>query len=107
MRFETLYHFSHGAIHLVETRRLDLPADASPADIYQWTLCRDSEVIRLHFVSMSLNPQRRVFGEGSIKFDLKTCEGMLMGEKLELLKQDTMSEKLLSLLTKSLKEKAP
>lgn len=91
----------------METRRTDLPANATPHEIYQWSLVRDEELTRLNFVSMSLNPQQRIFEEGAIRFDLKSCEGVLLGQKIELLRQDSVSEKLEALLSASLKEKGP
>lgn len=102
MRFEVLFHFSHGPVHLVETKRLDLPPKAKPGEIYRWNLVEEDRVRPLRFVSMELRPQRRVFEEGSIVFDLQSCRAQLFGKSFELLRQDTLSEKLRSLLSESL-----
>ncbi len=107
MKFEILFHFSHGVVHVLETRRLDLPESATPGEIYQWFFIRDSEVSALTFGSMELKPQRRFFEEGMIEFDLKSLTGRLCGIDLSLVRQDSASEKLKTSILKALKEKSP
>lgn len=102
MRFEILYHFSHGPVHLVETKRTDLPPGATPAEVYQWMLIEDKSVHRLNFQSMSINPQQRIFLEGAINFDRNSCRGNLLGKTQELTRQDTASETLLKLIREAL-----
>ncbi|MFL5783067.1 MAG: hypothetical protein ACJ76H_00575 [Bacteriovoracaceae bacterium] len=105
MRFDVLFHFSSGPVHLVETKRLDLPASSGPEEIYQWTLIEDKIARPLTFQSMSLNPQKRLFSEGAIQFDLKSCTGQLFGKSLELTKQDSMRDSLKNIIESSLKAK--
>jgi hypothetical protein len=105
MQFDILFHFSSGPIHLVETKRLDLPASAGPAEVYQWSLIDDKVVKPLTFQSMSVNPQRRVFTEGAVQFDLNSCTGKLFDKDLDLTRQDTLRDSLRSLLEESLKTK--
>lgn len=103
MKFDVLFHFSAGPIHLVETKRLDLPSTAGPGEIYRWSLIEEKTVRPLTFVSMSLNPQRRVFEEGMIQFDLRTCTGSLFEKDLQLTRQDSLSESIKKSLEESLK----
>ncbi len=102
MKFEVLYHFSHGMLHLVETKRLDLPPNAGPSEIYRWSLIEDEKVCPLTFNSMSLNPQRRIFTEGLIEFDLLSCRGKILDREIELTRQEKMSERIRKLLEESL-----
>lgn len=102
MKIEVLYHFSHGMIHLVETKRLDLPSTAGPSEIYRWSLVDGDKVWPLTFNSMSLNPQRRFFTEGMIEFDLLSCKGVILGRELELTSQEKMSDRIKNLLEESL-----
>lgn len=94
MRFDILYHFSAGAVHVIETKRLDLPAEAGPDMIYRWSFVSPDGVKPLTFVSMELQPQRRIFKEGWIEFDLNQCEGELFGVRLSLTKQEKISDSL-------------
>ncbi len=103
MKFDVLYHFSHGPVHLIETKRLDLPASAGPSEIYRWNFVEDGTVRALKFVSMNLSPQERTFGEGTIKFDLNSCQGNLFGKDFDLLRHDGLSDRLKMLLSESLK----
>lgn len=103
MRFEILYHFSHGPVHVVETKRTDLPSSATPAEIYQWMLIEDKIVHRLGFQGMSINPQKRIFTEGAIEFDRNSCRGNLLGKSFDLTKQDSVSESLKKLIELSLR----
>lgn len=105
MEFEILYHFSHGPIHLIETKRVDLPASASPGEIYQWHFIEGDEISLLTFEAMSLQPQTRVFFEGTVLLDLHSCRGEINGKKLELTRQDKVSERLSALLKRSLVNK--
>ncbi len=102
MKIEVLYHFSHGPVHLVETKRLDLPASAGPSEIYRWSLVEDGTVRPLKFVSMNLTPQQRVFEEGAIGFDLNSCQGRLFGKDFDLLRHEGLSDRLRDLLMKTL-----
>lgn len=102
MKFEVLYHFSHGMLHLVETKRLDLPASAGPSEVYRWSLIDDDKVRALTFNSMSLNPQRRIFSEGMIEFDLLSCRGKILERELELTRQEKMSDRMKKLLEETL-----
>ncbi|MES2527610.1 MAG: hypothetical protein V4598_11010 [Bdellovibrionota bacterium] len=106
MKFDILYHFSHGTIHLIETKRLDLPASAGPSEVYRWSLVEDGTVRPLKFVSMNLTPQQRIFGEGSITFDLNSCQGKLFGKDFDLLRHEGLSDRLKMLLSESLKERS-
>ncbi len=101
MKFEVLYHFSHGTLHLIETKRLDLPDTAGPSEIYRWSIVDKEKVRGLTFVSMSLNPQQRIFEEGSIRFDLNSCQGKLFDKEIDLIRQDGPSDRLWILLGKS------
>ena len=105
MKFDVLYHFSHGPIHVVETKRTDLPSNATPPEVYQWFYIDDRQVHRLQFESMSLNPQQRIFQEGMIRFDLISCHGRLNGRDLELTRQDKMGSSLRMLIEESLRAK--
>jgi hypothetical protein len=105
VKFEVLYHFSQGPIHLIETKRLDVPVSAGPGEIYQWHFVEDESVSLLHFETMNLKPQTRVFSEGTILLDLNSCRGEIRGKKIELIRQDKMSEKLRSLIRQSLEQK--
>jgi hypothetical protein len=105
MRFEVLYHFSHGPIHLVETKRLDLPPSARPGEIYQWSLIEERKVYSLKFVSMTLVPQKRFFEEGEVEMDLNRCHGKLLNQEIELNRQDTMTDSLRKLIEDSLRTK--
>jgi hypothetical protein len=105
MKFDVLFHFSSGPIHLVETKRTDLPPTAGPGEIYRWSLIEEKSVKPLTFVSMSLNPQRRVFEEGMVQFDLRTCTGRLFEKDLQLVRQDSLSDSIRNLLEVSLKTK--
>lgn len=105
MKFEVLYHFSHGPVHLVETKRTDLPSGSSPAEIYQWSLIEDRVIHLLHFSSMSLAPQRRVFEEGSVEFDFNSCRGRLLGKDLDLTRQETLSDSLRNVIERALRTK--
>lgn len=105
MQFEVLYHFSNGPVHLVETKRLDLPSSAGPGDIYQWFFVEDKEIHYLTFSSMSLNPQRRVFEEGAVSFDLNSCMGRLLEKDLDLTRNDKVSNSLKQLLESALRKK--
>lgn len=109
MKFEVLYHFSLGPIHVIETKRPDLPPGSSPQEIYQWILIEDQKAHLLNFVSMSLNPQQRVFQEGMIGFDLNSCSGRLLEKDLDLTRQEKMGESLRKLIEECLrvKEKGP
>lgn len=102
MKFEVLYHFSHGVLHLVETKRLDLPSSAGPSEIYRWSLIEDEMVRPLTFQSMSLNPQRRIFVEGVIEFDLLSCRGRIFEKELNLTRQEKMSFRINKLLEESI-----
>lgn len=92
-------------MHVIETRRLDLPATSSPAEIYQWFFIEDRIIHRLNFESMSLTPQQRIFQEGMIEFDLLSCHGRLMQKDLELTSQDKVSGSLRNLIEQELKAK--
>lgn len=105
MKFEILYHFSHGPVHLLETKRLDLPSSAGPGDIYQWHFIEEDTVHLLTFDSMILNPQTRIFKEGSVMLDLNSCRGEIFGKKLELIRHDGISDRLRNLVHKSLEKK--
>lgn len=103
MRFDVLYHYSNGPLHLVETKRLDLPPSAGPGEIYQWSLIEDRKVIPLKFVSMSLSPQMRFFEEGAIEMDLNSCHGKILNKDIELTRQEKMSNSLRMLIEESLR----
>lgn len=105
MQFEVLYHFSNGPVHLVETKRLDLPSSASPEEIYQWFFVEDKKIHLLHFASMSLNPQRRVFEEGAVRFDLNSCQGRILEKEIDLTRSDKVSNPLSQLLESGLRQK--
>lgn len=105
MKFEILYHFSHGPLHLIETKRKDLPASATPGEIYQWHFVEDDNVTLLTFQEMNLKLQTRVFAEGSVILNLNSCRGEIKGKSIELTRQERMSERLKSLLNKSLDTK--
>lgn len=109
MKFEVLYHFSNGLVHLVETKRLDLPSSAGPGEIYQWFFVDDQKVRLLTFGSMSLNPQGRTFVEGAVQFNLSSCTGRIFELDLELTRQEKVSASLRTKLEQSLrvKERAP
>lgn len=107
MKFEILYHFSDGPLHLLETKRLDLPHSATPGEIYQWHFVEEDKVHLLTFQSMNLNPQTRVFSEGSVLMDLNSCRGEILGNKFELTRHDRISDRLQNLVHQSLREKAP
>ena len=105
MKYDVLYHFSHGPLHLVETKRLDLPSSASPGEIYQWFFVDDQKVQPLTFTSMSIAPQSRVFEEGTVAFDLNSCLGTLFGKNIELTRNDKVSNSLGALLEEALRMK--
>lgn len=105
MRFDILFHFSHEPVHVLETKRTDLPPTATPAETYQWMLIEDKKVHCLTFQSMTLLPQERIFSEGAIRFDLNSCTGNLLGRNFELTRQDTASEALIELIRSKLSQK--
>lgn len=105
MKYEVLYHFSHGPVHVLETKRTDLPSSAGPEKIYQWFLVEEGNVHLLNFQSMTLAPQRRIFSEGMIELNLQNCRGRILGKDLELTRQDTMTESLQSLVSSALRKK--
>lgn len=105
MKFEVLYHFSNGANHLIETKRLDLPASAAPQKIYQWFLVLDQGVHQLTFRSMTTHPQTRVFKEGEVRFDQNLCQGSLLEKDLELVPAENVSDSLKQLLESALRRK--
>jgi len=109
MRFDILYHFSNGPLHVIETKRLDLPDSAGAEQIYQWHFVDDKSVKLLTFGSMSLSPQRRTFEEGAIQFDLVSCTGRLFGKDFELTRQEVVGASLRESLAQGLrlKEKGP
>ncbi len=106
MRFDVLYHFSNGPIHLIETKRLDLPASATPGEIYQWFFIDDKELHLLNFSTMSLNPQRRVFEEGAVTFNLNSCQGRILEKDLDLMRNDKVSISITQLLESGLRKKS-
>ncbi len=105
MRFDILFHFSHGPVHVLETKRLDLPPGAGASDIYQWFYVDDKSLWPLSFQSMSITPQRRFFQEGMIEFDLRSCRGRIFEKDIELTRQETIGPTLRELVAKGLKSK--
>ncbi|PMD91455.1 hypothetical protein BWI97_21785 [Siphonobacter sp. BAB-5405] len=69
--FQTLFHLLDETIDLIEIKRLDLPDEKDPSQLYYWLLIRDTQIQRLTFVSMTRNEtsQERVFEEGLLHFD--------------------------------------
>lgn len=69
--FQTLFHLLDETMDLVEIKRLDLPDEKNPNQLYYWLLIRETQLQRLTFVSMIRNEisQERVFEEGLLHFD--------------------------------------
>jgi len=72
-QIEYLYVFASHGLTLTEIKRLDLPENSKPEDLYHW-LCYDAEnqaVERFDFVSMESDDETeyREFKQGSLAFD--------------------------------------
>jgi hypothetical protein len=105
MKFEILYHFSEGPVHLIETKRVGLPASATPGEIYQWHFVEEDSVYLLAFEAMNIKLQTRVFSEGSVILGNNSCRGEIRGKSIELTRHDRISDRLMTLLRKSLETK--
>ncbi len=68
--YEVLFSFAAPHGHLAEIKRLDQPANASKAQVYQWLWIEAGTVTTLQFVAMDATDcQRRTFKEASLWFD--------------------------------------
>ena len=70
LQYEIIHLFCAPRGHLAEIKRLDLPADASKAKVYQWLWIEEGTVSSLLFISMVTMPeQERTFEDAHLRFD--------------------------------------
>ncbi len=91
IKFEILFYFSSPDYSLLETKRLDLPEDAPPGEVYNWIVYEHgtNEFINLSFTSMKKEPplEYRSFKEAELSFDLSEAQLQLHGTPMVLSRQ--------------------
>ena len=92
------------------TKRGDVLEAQSPYltwsdNIWMGVSVEDDNVSLLTFQAMNIKLQTRVFAEGSVILGINSCRGEIKGNPLELTRQDRLSDRLMTLLRKSLETK--